>query len=173
MALKMWPFPRSRAEIDAERLLSAVTQISRQPAFFGKDRLADTLEGRFELMTLHAALALVRLRAAPEARRLAQVFTDKLFRQFDAGLREDGVGDLTVPKRMRKLASAFYGRLEAYGDPLAAGERGRLEEALARNTGAGVFARALAAYALDGFARQSAAPVDSLARLDGWPPAPG
>ena len=96
-----WPFRPSRADLDADRLLDAVTQAARRPVFFGEGRAPDTLEGRLEVMTLHAVLALIRLHAEPVAAPLAQAFADKLFRQFDAGLREAAVGDLTVPKRMR------------------------------------------------------------------------
>ncbi|MEZ6021914.1 MAG: ubiquinol-cytochrome C chaperone family protein [Hyphomonadaceae bacterium] len=54
---------------------------------------------------------------------MAQAFTDTLFRFFDAGLREAGVGDLTVPKRMHKLAASFYGRLNAYVAAIEAEDR--------------------------------------------------
>jgi cytochrome b pre-mRNA-processing protein 3 len=169
---KIWPFRPSRAETDADRLLSAITQISRQPSFYGPDRVPDTLEGRFELMTLHAALALIRLKVEAGAEPLAQDFTDKLFRQFDGGLREAGVGDLSVPKRMRKLAGSFYGRLDAYSDPLAKEDRAALGDALVRNMTAQAFAPALAAYAFEAKSGQAAAPVQNLMRLDGWPTAP-
>lgn len=169
---KVWPFRRSRADEDAEKLLSAVTQVSRQPGFYGPGRVPDTLEGRFELMTLHAALALIRLRVDPGAGPLAQAFTDKLFRQFDAGLREDGVGDLTVPKKIRKLASDFYGRLDAYS--AAAQDQAALSEAIARNVlGEGApFAPKLAQYASEVTKRQAETPVEGLFRLDGWGMAP-
>jgi cytochrome b pre-mRNA-processing protein 3 len=69
--MPVWPFKRSKADADAERLLDAVTQASRQPALFGEGRIPDTLEGRFELMALNASLALIRLRAAPGVARMA------------------------------------------------------------------------------------------------------
>ena len=116
--MSIWPFRRNEAQGGAQRLLEAVARESRRPEFYGPGRVPDTLQGRFELLTLHAALALVRLKASPEAQKLAQNFTDLLFRHIDAGLREAGVGDLTVPKRMRKLAGDFYGRLEAYAAAL-------------------------------------------------------
>jgi cytochrome b pre-mRNA-processing protein 3 len=168
----LWPFRRSRAQQDAERLLSAVIQVSRQPNFYGPDRVPDTLEGRFELMTLHAALALERLKAEPTLAPLAQQFTDRLFRHFDAGLREAGVGDLAVPKRIRKMAGAFYGRVKAYGEALAMGEAA-LADALARNVGVNdAFATVLAAYARASAAQQADAPHERLSRLDGWATAP-
>src|SRR5262245_29059216 len=129
--MPIWPFQRSRADEDAERLLAAVTDASRRPAFFGEDRVGDTLEGRFELMTIHGALALIRLQGEPDAEPLAQAFADHLFSMFDAGLREAAVGDTAVPKRMHKLAGDFYGRLDAYGAALS--DPSALEAALARN----------------------------------------
>lgn len=169
----IWPFRRARADTDAERLLAAVVQVSRQPNFFGEGRAPDTLEGRLELMTLHAALALRRLQAEPGLAPLAQAFADQLFRHFDAGLREAGVGDLTVPKRMRKIASAFYGRLQAYSVALDRADGAALADALARNIGlAPGFAAALADYAAATIGKQAAAGSDALMRLDGWAPAP-
>lgn len=171
--MAIWPFRRSRAESDAARLLGAVTAASRNPALFGAGRVHDTLEGRFELMTLHAALALMRLQREPALEPLAQAFTDRLFRQFDAGLREAGVGDTSVPKRMRRMAGDFYGRLRAYADALSETGNGTLADALARNVLGGHapdFARELANYARTAAAAQAAAPVEALMGADGWPP---
>lgn len=169
----IWPFRRSRADQDAELLLSTVVQIARQPSFYGEGRAPDTLEGRLELMTLHASLALLRLKAEPGLAPLAQSFTDKLFRSFDAGLREAGVGDLTVPKKMRKIASEFYGRLAAYTQAIEARDAGALEVALTRNGASGEgFAQGLAAYVIAAASAQAAKPAAALMRLDGWPSAP-
>ena len=168
-----WPFRPSRAATDAERLLEAVTAASRRPAFFGAGRIADTLEGRLELMTLNAALAFIRLRNEPGAAPMAQLFADRLFRQFDAGLREADVGDLTVPKRMRKIASAFYGRLDAYAGALAAQDGAALEAALARNVGVeGPFAASLAAYTQQAASEQATVPLAALFTPEGWPAPP-
>lgn len=124
-------FGKSAANEAADRILAAVMHAARDPDLFGDDGAPDTLDGRFEMATAFAVLALLRLKAAPEADRVAQVFTDTLFRHFDAGLREAGVGDLSVAKRMKKLAGAFYGRLTAY--QAAIGEEAQLGEALGRN----------------------------------------
>lgn len=156
-------------QADAQRLLEAVMAVSRRPSWYGPEKTPDTLEGRFEAMTLNGCLALIRLRAAPEAEALAQRFVDTLFRHFDAGLREAAVGDLTVPKKMRALAGAFYGRLEAYAAGLAAGEEA-LAEALARNMGVpAAFAARLAGHVRAVAAAQAAAPVEALAGPEGWP----
>jgi cytochrome b pre-mRNA-processing protein 3 len=167
--MPIWPFKRPLAEADAERLLAVVTAASRRPHLFGEGRIPDTLEGRFELITLHAALVLMRLRAEPGAGPLAQAFADRLFAQLDAGLREAGVGDTAVPKRMHRMAGAFYGRLEAYAgaieDPAA------LAAALARNVWRAevhAFAAPLAAYAVGAAGRLSAAPLAALFDAAAW-----
>lgn len=168
--MSIWPFRPSRASEDAEKLLNAVTEASRRPAFFGPGRVPDTLEGRFELMTLNASLALLRLRSDPACAPLAQTFTDRLFRFFDAGLREDGVGDLTVPKRMRKLASAFYGRLQAYGEALEATDTTALTAAVERNIlgEQSLFAPLLAGHVKALWRAQAAAPPTALMEASGW-----
>ncbi|MGQ0534192.1 MAG: ubiquinol-cytochrome C chaperone family protein [Caulobacteraceae bacterium] len=169
--MPVWPFHRSRADEDADGLLAAVTQVSRRPDFFGEGRVSDTLEGRFELMTLHGVLALVRLRADASIRPLAQAFTDKLFRFFDAGLREAGTADTAVPKRMNKMAGAFYGRLNAYKAALA--DPAALEAALAHNIWrleSHPFAPALARYVAHAAATQANAPISAMFAAEGWPP---
>jgi len=173
--MAIWPFRPSRANQDGERLLEAVTQAARRPALFAPGRIPDTLEGRFEALALYGALALIRLRADEGAGPLAQEFTDKLFRLLDAGLREAGVGDTAVPKRMRTLAGAFYGRLEAYSAAIGADGDAALAAALGRNVFADeahAFAGTLAAHVLSVARTQAAAPLDALFTASGWPPAP-
>lgn len=169
--MPIWPFQRSRADIDAARLLTAVTAASRRSDLFGAGRVPDTLEGRFEFMTLNASLALVRLRDDPGLAPLSQAFTDQLFRQFDAGLREEGVGDTSVPKRMRTMAAAFYGRLSAYAAALGNRDQAALAAAIGRNilgAESHAFAPALAALALATTERQAQAPVDALFAPESW-----
>ncbi len=168
--MPIWPFQRSRADEDAERLLAAVTGASRQAALFGESRVSDTLEGRFELMALHGALALIRIQKEPNARPLAQSFADHLFSTFDAGLREAAVGDTAVPKRMHKLAGDFYGRLEAYGAALT--DLPALESALARNIWrlpSHPFAGALARHVANTARIQADTPISAMFATDGWP----
>lgn len=170
--MPIWPFRRTRANEDAERLLLAVTQASRQPALYGPGRAPDSLEGRFELMTLNGALALIRLQAEPALAPLAQAFADQLFRQFDAGLREAGVGDTSVPKRMHKMAASFYGRLQAYSAALAAGDAGALTAAVGRNLWGDEehpFAGPLAAHMAATARSQASHPHQALFEPAGWP----
>lgn len=129
--MSIWPFGRSPDRDLAERILARVIAASRSPAFYGAGRVDDTLEGRFEILTLHAILAIVRMGKTPEMFEVSQVLTDRFFSQLDAGLREHGLSDTAVPWRMHALAAAFYHRLGAYGGALADGEA--LEQALSRN----------------------------------------
>jgi cytochrome b pre-mRNA-processing protein 3 len=119
---------------------------AREPRFFAMLGVPDTMDGRFDMVTLHAWLVLVRLQAAGEA-AAAQAFTDALFVGFDEALREQGVSDMGMGRRMKAMANAFYGRFAAYG---AAGTDHEMAEALARNVWRGAVvddnARALAAY---------------------------
>jgi cytochrome b pre-mRNA-processing protein 3 len=170
--MSIWPFRRSRAEQDAGRLLTAVTAVARRPGFFGPDKAPDTLEGRFEIITLVAALALFRLQREAGAQALAQAFTDKLFSQFDAGLREAAVGDTAVPKRMRKMAGAFYGRLDAYGAALETGDEAALRAAIARNVLGdenATFAAEIAKWTLEAARWHEGAAIPALFEPDHWP----
>lgn len=171
--MRFWPFPPIQSRAKASTLLSFLAEASRRAGFFGAGRLPDTLDGRFELLTLHAMLALRRLRQEPPLAQVAQLFTDTLFRHFDAGLREAGVGDLSVPKRMQKLAGAFYGRLGAYDQALAEG-RPSIEAALTRNALAGdpQFAPLLAGYVERAAADLAALPAAALFEAGAWPPPP-
>lgn len=170
----LWPFRRNPAAEAAMRLLTTVNGVARQPGFYAEGRVPDTLEGRMELVFLHASLALMRLRGDPAAAALAQAFTDRLFRNLDEGLREVGVGDLSVPRKMRQIASSFYGRLAAYEAALAEGEAA-MTEALVRNvfkSREASFAAALASYAVGTAAGLAAAAPGELERLDVWRHAP-
>lgn len=158
----------------AQTLLLAVSDASRKPEYYEDGRLDDALEPRLELLMAHGALALIRLRADPAEQRFAQVFVDVLFRHIDAGLREAGVGDLSVPRRMKKIASQFYGRLGAYSEAIAAQDRAALTEAVRRNVflgGESAFAAPLAAHLAATAAAQALRPTADLAAADAWTPA--
>lgn len=124
-------FGKSAANEAAGRILAAVAQSARDPDLFGEGRAPDTLDGRFEVLTAFSAVALLRLRASPEAERVAQAYTDRFFRYLDAGLREAGVGDLSVAREIKALASRFYGRLGAYDAAFA--DPAALSAAVGRN----------------------------------------
>lgn len=119
-----------------DRLYAAVAGRSREPAFYREGRAPDTVEGRFDLLVIHAFLTLRRLKALPApGPDLAQDLVDAIFKHLDHALRELGVGDVVVPKRMKTMASAFFGRAKAYEDALNGAEP--LEDAILRNVYAG------------------------------------
>lgn len=117
----MFGFKRRQDGPDpVETLHTYVVEASRRPELYVAGGLPDTMEGRFEALTLHAMVVLRRLRQLPEpAGDVAQEFTDSLFAHLEVALREMGVGDFGVPKRMKKLAGAFFDRTAKY-DPLLA-----------------------------------------------------
>lgn len=108
----------------------AIVAAARHPVFYADWGVPDTLDGRFDMISLHAFLVLDRLKGVEEDFR--QGLVDELFADMDRSLREMGVGDLSVGKKVRRMAEVFYGRVAAY-DAALAGESGALEAALARN----------------------------------------
>ena len=119
---------RRRAEA-AARLCAAVSRRARDPIFYREYGVADSIDGRFDLLVLHAWLVLEGLQETRET-VLAQSFVDALFGRFGDALREQGAGDIGMSRRMRKMASAFYGRLRAYS---ASVDEKELAAAILRN----------------------------------------
>jgi cytochrome b pre-mRNA-processing protein 3 len=116
----------------AARAYAEVVEQARRPEFFIGYGVPDTLDGRFELVCLHAFLYLRRLKGEAEAAAVAQVFFDTMFADFDRSLREIGTGDLSVGRQVNRMAEAFYGRIRAYEEGLA-GDDASLTAALTRN----------------------------------------
>jgi cytochrome b pre-mRNA-processing protein 3 len=113
----------------ADGLLAGLIARSRSPVFYEKLGVADTIDGRFDLLILHAWLVLDRL-AAQGAQGTSQALVDGLFVQFDEALRQQGAGDMGMGRRMTKMADAFFGRLKAYGE---AADCTALADAILRN----------------------------------------
>jgi len=127
-------FRRNRHRDAALRLYHAIVAQARAPVFFVGFGVPDTFDGRFELIALHGYLVLNRLKAErPRTAALAQDLFDVMFADFDRGLREMGVGDLGVGRQVKTMAQAFYGRIGAYDEGLAADGPAPLAEALRRN----------------------------------------
>jgi cytochrome b pre-mRNA-processing protein 3 len=139
---------RQRRLAPVEALFGRLAEASRRPALYLAGGIPDEFEGRFESLTLHVFLVLRRLHALPApAADLAQDLVDACFAYLELGLRNGGVSDIAVPKRMKKIAQMFYGRVQAYETALAAGDAAGLVAALQRNAGAGEGADRLAGYA--------------------------
>jgi cytochrome b pre-mRNA-processing protein 3 len=125
---------RDRHERTGFRLYGAAVAAARAPALYAALGVPDTLDGRFEMVGLHAFLLIDRLRhAPPPGPDLAQSVFDAMFSDMDHTLREMGVGDLTVGKRVREMWEAFHGRAAAYETALGDDGDGALAAALARN----------------------------------------
>ena len=151
--------PRERMIRDLHVRINAA---ARAPALYTALGVPDTVEGRFECLSLHVILVLRRLNRLPDpAADVAQDLINAVFLQLDSSLRESGIGDFGVPKRMKKLGSAFYGLAAGYDAALDAGDPSALAGALARNV-LGVEAATDAA----GLARYVMASDRALAALD-------
>ncbi len=169
MVLRLFGGNANRRAVD--RLRGEIVALVRQPPLYADYAVADTFDGRFELLALFSSLAVMRLTEleAP-GKDIAQELTDGLFAGLDDDLREMGVGDLAVPKRIKKLASALLGRRNAYAEAMAEAGDGRLAEALARNVYAEAIAaadpraRRLARYARATAAAMGSAPIEAFLR---------
>ncbi len=125
-------FKSNPIQAAADLAYGRVVEQARQPAFFANLGIPDTLDGRFELICLHAFLYLHRLKQEAEGSALGQRFFDTMFADFDRSLREMGTGDLSVGRQIGRMVEAFYGRINAYEQGLAADD-GTLKPALERN----------------------------------------
>lgn len=126
-------FRRSKTRETIERLYGAIVAQARQPAFYTEFSIPDTVEGRLEMLMLHTFLVCHRLKdEAPEGRGISQEVFDAFLDDMDRTLREMGIGDLSVPKKMKKIGQGFYDRTAAYDAALA--EPGEaLSKALSKN----------------------------------------
>ncbi len=167
------PFRRSRQTANIDALYGTIVAQARSPAFYRTYGVPDTVAGRLDMILLHLVLLLRQLARnhgmapgmmPPVARR---VF-DRFCQDIDDNFREMGVGDLAVPKKMRSVAEAFYGRAKVYENALADDNAAALEAAVARNVfGVGEptpGAVRLAAYMREASRRLGALAPDSLAR---------
>ena len=164
--------PRPGARVGDDLYALAVAQ-ARNPAFYTRLGVADRIDARFELYTLHVLLLVLRLRDENMARgqETAQALFDVYVSALDHALREEGVGDISVGKKMRKLGEALYGRMTAYEQPLRDGDAPGLTQALARNVyGVEVAEHAgeLARYALAARASLAAQEFNDVLARPAW-----
>jgi cytochrome b pre-mRNA-processing protein 3 len=137
----LWPFnhfrkPRIPSRGTIEAIYGMIVTQAREPLFYRDLGVPDTVNGRFDLLVLHLWMVLRRLKPIEGGQELSQHQSQALFDRFcddmDANLREMGVGDLTVPKRMQAFGEAFYGRVAAYDLALTAGSE-PLAQSLCKN----------------------------------------
>ncbi len=142
---------RSHHETSITALYGAIVAQARNEGFYVQYEVPDTVAGRFDMIVLHLWLLLRQLRASTAGQSLAQGVFDRFCRDMDHSFREMGVGDLAVPRRMREVGEAFYGRARAYDAALESTDPEALALALARNiygtpSGGLAGARRLAGY---------------------------
>ena len=168
----MFPlFARRRYERAGFMLYNSAVSAARDPVFYTELGVPDTLDGRFDLVGVHVFLLIDRLRGAPEPGPvIAQAVFDAMFADMDFNLREMGVGDMSVSKRMKEMWEAFHGRAQAYAAAIEAGpaaDPDPLAEALGRNVWRGGAPRgapaALAALVRHQHAEMAAIPVSQFA----------
>lgn len=158
-------FRKDRTRSQAETIHEALAEQARAPEFYADAGAPDTPEGRFDMLALHMFLAIDRLRReAPQTDRLVRLLQEVFFERLDSALREMGVGDLSVGRKIRGLAEALYGRISAYDRSFEI-EAGALEAAIARNvlaTEDAERAAPLADYMRAARAKLADAPIDAL-----------
>ena len=167
MILAQWRARRASKAV-IEQIRGEIVAAARRPELYEVMGAPDRIDGRFELLTLHAGLVLRRLAALGGlADAIAQDLVDSLFLHFDDTLREIGYSDMGVAKRLKTMGSAFYGRTAAYAAALDEGSRGDLAAALARNVYGGPEAghkvEALARHIAAVDAALAATPIDAFA----------
>jgi cytochrome b pre-mRNA-processing protein 3 len=133
----LWPFnhfrkPRIPLRGTIEAIYGMIVTQAREPLFYRDLGVPDTVNGRFDLLVLHLWLVLRRMKPIEGGTGACQMLFDRFCDDMDANLREMGVGDLTVPKRMQAFGEAFYGRAAAYDFALTEGAE-PLAQALCKN----------------------------------------
>ncbi len=163
-----WLRLRNRWTDSALSLYGESVAASRQRVFYETFRVPDTLDGRFDMLLLHAALLVRRLnREGREGQALAQEYFDRMFTEMDRTVREIGVGDLSVRRHVRAMMRAFYGRAEVYGEALDGKDPDSLKKALMRNLYAMGDGRGVDEMVLDAMCRYVILCEDALGWQDG------
>lgn len=161
--------PRERL---GQPLYELAVRQARDPGFYTTLGVADRIDARFELYTLHVLLLVMRLRAEGErGAQAGQALFDTYVSALDHALRELGVGDISVGKKMRKLGEALYGRMTAYERPLREADAAAVSASLARNVYESddpAIGAALAAYALASRTRLAAQDFDAVVAGPDW-----
>lgn len=111
---------QSREYEPAQALYAAAAEAARAPTLYADLGAPDTVEGRFEMVTIHVYLILRRLRSfqTDPSRKMAQAVLDVFMDDMDDSLRELGVGDMSIARKIRKMAENFYGSIGAFEDAL-------------------------------------------------------
>lgn len=134
------PFKRSTYQKGTAPLYVALVEAARSPHFYQNLGVEDNIDGRFDMVALYVLFMIRRLRLGEadgfkdkHREATAQALFDYMLADFDQNLREMGIGDLSIGKRMKKIGAALYGRALAYDEAMASGNRAQLVECLRRN----------------------------------------
>ena len=125
---------RDRHERTGFELYGKAVAAARDPYLYTDLGVPDTLDGRFDMVGLYVFLLIQRLKREPvPGPALAQAVFDAMFSDMDINLREMGVGDMSVGRKVRMMWEAFHGRAAAYASAMTAGDTAALDAALTRN----------------------------------------
>jgi cytochrome b pre-mRNA-processing protein 3 len=124
---------RNANRVDTTALWHLVVELAREPGWYTHGGVADTVEGRFDCITMVLALVLIRMEQEEQLRHATARLTERFVSDMDGQLRQNGIGDLVVGKRMGKLMEALGGRLDAYRAALAEADDAALISAVERN----------------------------------------
>jgi cytochrome b pre-mRNA-processing protein 3 len=126
-------FPSGNPEV--EKLFNTVLNHTREPVFYKDLEVPDSLDGRFDLLSLNCYLAVNRLNKIDgiEGKKMAHTFIERLYKEFERTSRDIGISDVSVGKQVRKMTQAYYGRVDAYDNALKTEDNGKLGKALTRN----------------------------------------
>ena len=131
--MNLLPFHRPKQDPMIADLYGTIVAQARSPIFYGGYGVPDTVSGRFDMIVLHMVLFLHRIKRESEpVHALGQEVFNLFCQDMDDNFREMGVGDLAVPRQMRKVGEAFYGRAQAYEEALA-DDDAALVDAVVRN----------------------------------------
>ncbi len=157
-------FRKSTAPDAAFEAYRSIVAQSRQEKFYADWGVADTVTGRFDMVSLHMVLTMHRLRGDASAREFGQALVDTFFHDMDGSIRELGVTDIGVPSDIKKMGNVCYGLVGALGTALDSGDRAAVEAVLVKNVYGAADARAadLATYLLDEAARLAATPTATI-----------
>ena len=153
-------FRRNRPPDTISSQYGMIVAQARTPVFYREYGVPDTVAGRFDLLLVHVALIVERLMREEPAKAFGQALFDRFCTDMDDNLREMGIGDLSVPKHMKRVGEAFYGSSQVYQAALAAGGDAALIKAKVRNVYGGVSPAPAAAARLATYIRRVAEVLD-------------
>lgn len=159
-------FRKNTATEPVYAIYSAIVAQSRQEVFYADWQVPDTVTGRFDMISLHMALLFRRLRAGQGGQKaFSQAVFDLFFKDMDRSLREMGVTDMGIPKKIQKMGNVFFGLLAAMNEAMDRRDSAALAAVLSRNIydgATGEHVQALAIYLLardDALATQPAGTI--------------